>query len=74
MEQSPAQARSTRCSITRTQQPQSPPAPQARETSATERAPSRMAASTSRSVTDWQMQRIIGADEIENESQFQQGV
>ena len=49
-----------RCSIDPLQHPQSPPAPQARETSARECAPLRMAASISRSVTDWQMQRIIG--------------
>jgi hypothetical protein len=74
MEQSPPQARSMRCSIIRVQQPQSEPAPQARATSVNERAPSRMAASTWRSVTDWQMQRIIGLAEIENESQFQGAV
>ena len=52
------------------QQPQSVPAPHTFETSARERAPSRMAASTSRSVTDWQTQRIKTlSGEIENESQ-----
>jgi len=56
----PPQARSMRCSIDPLQHPQSPPAPQAREMSTRECAPLRIAASISRSVTDWQMQRIIG--------------
>src|SRR5207248_2445294 len=62
-----------RCSMIRRQHPQSPPAPLARDTSARERAPSRIRASISRSVTEWQMQRIKAArGEIENASQFHQ--
>src|SRR5207248_9644395 len=50
-----------RCSMIRRQHPQSPPAPLARDTSARERAPSRIRTSISRSVTEWQTQRIKAA-------------